>query len=47
MKYKSSNIGTDRAGFLGGREGGAHILRGRTLIRISCSGRIEKRTYTR
>ena len=32
-------IGTDRAGFLRGREGaggGAHILRGCTLITISC-----------
>ena len=36
---ESSNIGTDRAPFLRGREGaggGAHILRGRTFFRISC-----------
>ena len=35
----SSIIKADRPGFLRGREGaggGAHILRGRTLIRISC-----------
>ena len=39
FKPGSSNIGADRAFFLRGREGaggGAHILRGRTLIRISC-----------
>ena len=37
--YMSSNIGADQPFFLRGREGaggGAHILRGRTLIRISC-----------
>ena len=35
----SSIIQADQPGFLRGREGaggGAHILRGRTLIRISC-----------
>ena len=33
---ESSIVGGFRPFFLGGRKGGAHILRGRTLIRISC-----------
>ena len=39
LKLLSSNRGTNQPLFLRGREGaggGAHILRGRTLTRISC-----------